>query len=320
MCVCVCVCVCVLYFLLPTSLTNNPTLCKACHYFWLQCAGACTCLCVYVCMCLCVRACVRVCAYVCTAWCNEIGSLTSLMHVTQVPPVTAENQFHCTRLYAHVCPCVCLCARVRAWCVCKCICVSVYLSACVCLYAIHECTCTIMCVFVCVRVCLRVCMCVRMCVCVKMKRECQTNGKHDKRKSQAQWIEKYRTGRGPFRQSSHCHPDKRNRERQSTKSTHVTVYLFRDLNRDRSRLLWMTVGPKGRYSAKRRTCKRHSSKTPKRWNNLHRRRPLAVLRTSGVIVHLALGVLGYILSNFWHTHTLGTRTAETKRKKEKIKA
>ena len=158
--------------------------------------------------------------------------------------------------------CVCMCARVRAWCVCVCkwICVSVYLSACVCLYAIHECTCRIMCVFVCVRVCLRVCMCV--CVCVKMKRECQTNGKHDKRKSQAQWKEKYRTGRGPFRQSSHCHPDKRKRERQSTNSTHVTVYLFRDLNRDRSRLLWMTVGPKGRYSAKRRTLKDTQAKRP----------------------------------------------------------
>ena len=34
-----------------------------------------------------------------TAWCSEIGSLTSLMHVIQVHPVTAENQFHCTRLY-----------------------------------------------------------------------------------------------------------------------------------------------------------------------------------------------------------------------------
>ena len=38
----------------------------------------------------------------CTVWCNEIGSLTSLMHVTLVHPVTAENQFHCTRLYAVV--------------------------------------------------------------------------------------------------------------------------------------------------------------------------------------------------------------------------
>ena len=103
-----------------------------------------------------------------------------------------------------------------------------------------------------------------VCVCQNEKRECQTNGKHYKRKSQAQWKEKYRTGRGPFRQSSHCHPDKRKRERLSTKSTHVTVYLFRDLNRDRSRLLWMTVGPKGQYSAKRRTRNRQSSKTFKR--------------------------------------------------------
>ena len=37
--------------------------------------------------------------YVSTAWCNEIGSLTSLMHGTQVHPVTTENQFHCTRLH-----------------------------------------------------------------------------------------------------------------------------------------------------------------------------------------------------------------------------
>ena len=170
-------------------------------------------------------------------------------------------------------------------------------------------------------------MCVCVCVCQNEKKECQTNGKHSKRKSQTHWKEKYRNGRGPFRQSSHCHPDKRKRERLSTKSTHVTVYLFRDLNRDRSRLLWMTVGPKGQYSAKRRTCNRQSSKTFKRWSNLHRRRPLAVLRTSGVIVHLAPGrgasrrALGYVRSNFWHTHTLGTRTAETKRKKKKkIKA
>ena len=35
-----------------------------------------------------------------TAWFNEIGSLASLMHVTQVHPVTTENQFHCTEVYA----------------------------------------------------------------------------------------------------------------------------------------------------------------------------------------------------------------------------
>ena len=34
-----------------------------------------------------------------TAWCNEIGSLTSLMHATYMPAVTTENQFHCTKLY-----------------------------------------------------------------------------------------------------------------------------------------------------------------------------------------------------------------------------
>ena len=31
--------------------------------------------------------------------CSEAGSLTSLMHVTQVHPVVPQKQFHCTRLY-----------------------------------------------------------------------------------------------------------------------------------------------------------------------------------------------------------------------------
>ena len=171
--------------------------------------------------------------------------------------------------------------------------------------------------------CVCVCVCV-VCVCVsKWKKECQTNGKHSKRKSQTQWKEKYRKGRGPFRQSSHCHPDKRKRERLSTKSTHVTVYLFRDLNRDRSRLLWMTVGPKGQYSAKRRTRNRQSSKTFKRWSNLHRRRPLAVLRTSGVIVHLAPGRERHFELLVMYDQTFGTRTllahAQQRRKEKKKK-
>ena len=182
------------------------------------------------------------------------------------------------------CVCVCVCARARA----------------------------------CVRACARVCMWVS-----KWKKECQTNGKHSKRKSQTQWKEKYRKGRGPFRQSSHCHPDKRKGERLSTKSTHVTVYLFRDLNRDRSRLLWMTVGPKGQYSAKRRTRNRQSSKTFKRWSNLHRRRPLAVLRTSGVIVHLAPGRERHVELLVMYDQTFGTRTllahAQQRRKEKKKK-
>ena len=138
------------------------------------------------------------------------------------------------------------------------------------------------------------------------------------------------------RMASTTSENRKHNEKKSTEQeeahffSRVTVILTREkerdylLNRDRSRLLWMTVGPKGQYSAKRRTCKRQSSKTFKRWSNLHRRRPLAVLRTSGVIVHLALGAphraLGYVLSNFWHTHTLGTRTAETKRKRKKKKS
>ena len=42
---------------------------------------------------------IHTCTY--TAWCSEIGSLTSLMHETQVHLMTTENQFHCTRLYTH---------------------------------------------------------------------------------------------------------------------------------------------------------------------------------------------------------------------------
>ena len=51
----------------------------------------------------------RMCVHVCTVCCNEIGSLTSLMHVTQVHahPVTTES--HCTRLYACVYVCVYVC-------------------------------------------------------------------------------------------------------------------------------------------------------------------------------------------------------------------
>ena len=207
---------------------------------------------------------------------------------------------------------MCVCARTRA-CVCvwvsKCVCVCVCVWVCVCVRARAR---------VCVCVCECVCVCVCVCVCQNEKRECQTNGKHYKRKSQAQWKEKYRTGRGPFRQSSHCHPDKRKRERLSTKSTHVRVYLFRDLNRGRSRLLWMTVGPKGQYSAKRRTCKRQSSKTFKRWSN-----PIA----GGRLLSCVRRVLSYTWYRERHVEllvtyyqTFGTRTAETKRKKERKKS
>ena len=44
--------------------------------------------------------------------------------------------------------------------------------------------CVCVCVCVCVRAC--ACVCVRVSVCVEMKRECQTSGKHNNRKSQAQ--------------------------------------------------------------------------------------------------------------------------------------
>ena len=101
------------------------------------------------------------------------------------------------------------------------------------------------------------CTCVRVC---QTEKRVPDEWQARQAKIASAMKRKVQNRKRPFRQSSHCHPDKRKRERLSTKSTHVTVYLFRDLNRDRSRLLWMTVGPKGRYSAKRRTRKRYSSK------------------------------------------------------------
>ena len=168
---------------------------------------------------------------------------------------------------------------------------------------------------------LSLCVCVCVCVCQNEKESARRMASTNKRKSQAQWKEKYRTGRGPILSvESLSSWQEKKRERLSTKSTHVTIYLFRDLNRDRSRLLWMTVGPKGQYSAKRKTRKRQLSKMFKRWSNLHRRRPLAVLRTSGVIVHLAPGAsrraLGYVRSNFWHTHS-GDEKKEKKNQSSK---
>ena len=47
------------------------------------------------------------------------------MHVSQVHPVTTENQFHYTRVYM----CACMCVYV---CVCVCVCVHVRVRACVC--------------------------------------------------------------------------------------------------------------------------------------------------------------------------------------------
>ena len=48
------------------------------------------------------------------------------------------------------------------------------------------CVCVCACVHACVHVCGGVGVCVCVCVCQNEKRECQTNGKHHKRKSQAQ--------------------------------------------------------------------------------------------------------------------------------------
>ena len=62
---------------------------------------------------------------------------------------------------------------------------------CVCCVCVHACVRVCECAWVCLHVCVCVCVCVCvLCVSVsKWKRECQTNGKHYKRKSQAQWKE-----------------------------------------------------------------------------------------------------------------------------------
>ena len=154
----------------------------------------------------------------------------------------------------------------------------------------------------CVGMSVCVCVCVCVCVFVKIKRECRTNGKNDKQKSQAAMKRKIiEQEEALFVRSIHCHPDNRKGERLSTKSTHVTVYLFL-------------------YSAKRRTCKRHLRKSLKLWKNHHRRRLLADLRMLGIIVHLAPWTSSSWLRTIkrlahaysWHTHS----GKEKKRKKK----
>ena len=184
--------------------------------------------------------------------------------------------------------------------------------------------CVCVCVCVCVYVCVCVHACVRACVCVLSK------WKESGRRMASTTSENHKRNEKKSTEQERAHFVSRvtviltrEIERPSTKSTHVTVYLFRDLNRDRSRLLWTTVGPKGRYSAKRRRCKRHSSKTLKRWNNLHRRRPLAVLRTLGVSGTPGTGNVTVTSSSWlrtiklWHTHTLLAHAQRSDEKNEK---
>ena len=148
-------------------------------------------------------------------------------------------------------------------------------------------------VCVCICMCVFVCVCVCVCVCQNIKRM------PDKWQARQAKIASRKEKKIMEQEEAHfvnriSHPDKRKRERLSTKFTHVTVYLFG-------------------CSAKRRTCKRYSRKSLKLWNNHHRRQPLADLSTLGIIVHLAL----WTPSSWSRTIKLGTRTAKRKRKKMK---
>ena len=182
------------------------------------------------------------------------------------------------------------------------------------------------CVRACARVCAFVCVCACACVskCIENARRIASTSENRK----PQWKENYRTERSPFHQSSHFHPDKRKRARLSTKSTHITVCLFRDLNRDRSRLLWMTVGPKGKYSAKRRTCKRHSEENRSNFeittteNGCCWLAYIAYYRTPGIIT-IELLVTCHQTSGpripLAHTQQKGKEKKEWKLKETKIK-
>ena len=93
---------------------------------------------------------------------------------------------------------------------------------------------------VCVCVCLCVCECV--CVCVTMNKSTRRmasttsdTGDTSSKQQQAQRKKITTRERGPFHQSITAIPTEEKREeKQFTKPTHVAVYLFRDLDRDRS--------------------------------------------------------------------------------------
>ena len=70
---------------------------------------------------------------------------------------------------------------------------------------------------VCARVCVHVCSCVS-----KWKESARWMASTTSENRKPQWKENYGAGRGLFRQPSHFHPDKRKREKWSTKSAHVT--------------------------------------------------------------------------------------------------
>ena len=66
-------------------------------------------------------------------------------------------------------------------------------------------------------------------------------GDTSSKQQQAQRKENYNKRKRPVSLVDHCHPyiiftEEKRKEKQFTKPTHVAVYLFRDLDRDRSRL------------------------------------------------------------------------------------
>ena len=137
-----------------------------------------------------------------------------------------------------MCACVCVCVCIR-----ECVHVQVFMCACM-----RVCACVRACVYVRLLACVRACVYVRLlaCVCVchnekKVPDEWQTrqatpvilqvsSSKHNAKKITTRV-------RGPFHQSiTAILTEEKREEKQFTKPTHVAVYLFRDLDRDRSRL------------------------------------------------------------------------------------
>ena len=82
-------------------------------------------------------------------------------------------------------------------------------------------------------------------MCVTMKKSARRmasttsdTGDTSSKQQQAQRKENYNKSKRPVSSVDQCHPYRRKKreEKQFTKPTNVAVYLFRDLDRDRSRL------------------------------------------------------------------------------------
>ena len=73
----------------------------------------------------------------------------------------------------------------------------------------------------------------------RMANTTSDTGDTSSKQQQAQCKENYNKSKRPVSSVDHCHPlhtEEKREEKQFTKPTHVAVYLFRDLDRDRSRL------------------------------------------------------------------------------------